>query len=147
MYRAEITVNNVLKHAAEFATVPECTNWITENQEYFPSGYVTNIVDITTARKKLKRFENAKARIDFGSAMMAEIVAINEERLELGLLTDAQFVAMLNDATLFKIERLLWNGSLTSAKALIDAMDDTHFNAAQKEYISNKIANFLLTLG
>jgi hypothetical protein len=147
MYRAEIKKDNVLKHACDFTTVPECENWVIQNAEYFPEGYVAEIIDMSAINKKIKRIEQAKSRIDFGSSVMAEIVAINEERKELGLLTDEQFLAMLNDPVLFKIERLLWNGSLLSAKSLIDAMDDTHFNAANKEYISNKIATFLLTLG
>jgi hypothetical protein len=146
MYRAEIKKDSMLKHAAEFETVPECEAWITENYDYFPIGFVAEIIDVAAIKRKEKRVRDATARIEFGASIMAEIVAINEERLELGLLSEAQFTAMLNDPILYKVERLLWNGSLMSAKTLVEAMDDTHFNAAAKEYIVTKIAQFLLKL-
>jgi hypothetical protein len=147
MFRAEIKKDGILKHAAEFKTVPECTDWIAENAEYFPEGYIADIIDLTAIIRKQNRISNAKSRIDFGSELMAEIVAINEERFELGVLTPATFQAMLNDPILFKIERLLWNGSIVSAKTLIQNIDETYFNSTHKEYLIDRMDAFLLSIG
>lgn len=147
MYRAEIKKDGILKHAAEFKTVPECTTWIEENAEYFPEGYVAEIIDLTAIKQKEKRIKTARSRIEFGAELMAETVAINEERFELGLLSPETFAAMLADPTLFKIERLLWNGSIKSAKTLIQNIDDTFFTSSHKQYLIDRMDAFLISIG
>jgi hypothetical protein len=147
MYRAEIKKDNVLTNYCEFPTVPECDAWIAENNDYFPAGYVSQIIDISALRRKQRRIELGRKRIRFGADVISEIVAINEERLELGIMTEDQFTALLNDPLLFKIERLLWNGSIVTAKTLIESMPDTHFNSTHKQYILDLINEFLTSIG
>jgi hypothetical protein len=147
MFRAEIKKDGVLTNYSEFKTLPETEAWISENAEYFPQGYTAEIIDVSAIKRKEKKVSQAMAKIDFGAQIMAEIVAINEERLELGALTEEQFTAMLQDPLLYKIERCLWNGSLQTSKALMINVSDTFFTAFHKEYIIDKIDTFLISLG
>lgn len=144
MFTALIKKENQITNYSEFKTLPEAEAWIADNYDYFPSGFVAEIIDVSAIKRKEKRIARGKARIEMGAQIIAEIVAINEERLELGVLTDEEFMAMLNDPILFKIERLLWNGSLESAKSMIQAMPETYFNSVQINYILDMINNFLL---
>lgn len=146
MFKVEIKKNNELTNYSEFSTVPECESWVSDNQLYFPEDYTAEIIDISQVVKKQNLISLAKKRIEFGSDIISEIIAINEERLELGTISDEQFTAMLEDPLLFKIERLLWNGSIMTAKTLIQSMSDDYYNAAQKEYILDKMVAFLISI-
>ena len=146
MFRVDIKKDGSVTNFSSFDTVPDCEAWISENYNYFPEGFQAQIIDISQVIKKQKRLAQAKKRIDFGAEIISEIIAINEERLELGTMTELQFQAMLSDPILFKVERLLWNGSIMSAKTLIQSMNDEHYNSNQKEFILDKINAFLISI-
>lgn len=78
----------------------------------------------------------------FGATVIAQVYAYNEANLTSGALTSAQFTAMLADTTLSNIERLLWNGSLNTALALITSYSttlQTYFSSAQVTAIVSMI--------
>lgn len=147
MFRVDIKVEGIVKYTSKWPTVPECTAWVAENYDAFPQGYVAEIVDISAVIRRLGKKKNALLRLDMGVDIISDLIVINEERFELGQLSQEQFVAMLNDPTLYKIERLLWNGSLKLAKSMIEAVPDTYYTALHKEQIITKISTFLLSIG
>ena len=147
MFKVSIkNTNNVETNAAQFSSISEGAAWIEENHDFFPEGYTYETIDITEIKRKEKALEAARASIAFGAEIISQINMLNGERYAAGLLTDAQFGAMMNDPALFKIERLLWNGSMKTALMLIELQDETYFSSNDKLMIINKIENFLSSL-
>ena len=84
-----------------------------------------------------------KACQEFGAELIAWVHSVNEAKA----LTIEQFQAILNDATLAQIERCLWNGSVKTAKILIQAMQPGLFSQEEKDAILAKIDAFLSAHG
>lgn len=110
----------------------------------FPAEFEIEYVDITAevaaANVKIRGLTSQSA----GAEIIAAVWALNEVKLEAGTLTAQQFQAILADQSLALIERLLWNGSLRSAKSLIQAYAGDLFTVDEKTLIvaliDNKIA-------
>lgn len=64
-----------------------------------------------------------------GAQVIARVAAVNESKLAAGSMTQQQFTALLADQNMANIERLLWNGSLVTAKAMISALDNTYYSS------------------
>jgi hypothetical protein len=146
MFKAIIkNSQNVNTNEATFRTRPEAETWgqVVLNTKPNNQGFSLSIIDNSEGVRKQRRILNARKRLDFGIDLMVEILAINEERLELGLLTEGQFQAILSNPVLANIERLIYNGSIGTARSLIASLDDIYFNSVQKEYILEKIDSFL----
>lgn len=109
----------------------------------FPDEFTITQTDITAevAVRNLVKYSN-KAQ-SFGSQILADVFALNDSKA----LTSAQFDAVLDDATLGKIERCLWQGSIVKAKELIQTLDETFFTTAEKSAIVAKIDAFLTANG
>ncbi len=109
----------------------------------FPDEFTVTVTDITAevATRNLVNY-SAKAQ-SFGSLILADVFALNDAKA----LSSAQFDAVLADATLAKIERCLWQGSLVKAKELINTLDETFFSTAEKSAIVSKIDAFLTANG
>jgi hypothetical protein len=141
MFKVEIKKDNLITNYSEFKTVNDCMTWIDENKDYFPDGFLSEIINIT----ELKQFQSDEAKglknQEIGRIVLAKIYAINAQKTRLNLLTSEQLTAMLSDNTLKTVERLLLNGSLSSALALIQAMPDQHFNSENKQMILDYINN------
>jgi hypothetical protein len=140
MFKVSIkSLQNVETNAAEFKSVPECESWVKENHDYFPEGYTSQIINIA----QILKFEQAKRKglknQNIGREVLAIIYAINDEKTNLGLLTQENLSALLNDPTLKVIERLLLNGSLGSATQLITNVPDSYFSAENKQLILDYI--------
>jgi len=86
-----------------------------------PSGYTITSTDITAQIAMQQAVAKAMSDQDTGARIVANVAAINEQMLGAGTMTQGQFNALLADSTISNIERLLWNGSLVTAKALINA--------------------------
>jgi hypothetical protein len=69
---------------------------------------------------------------------MAEIRALNESKV----LTAAQFEILISDVNLERIERLLWNGSFKTAKALITMYSGLGFTETDKIKILTLTSQF-----
>lgn len=141
MFKVEIKKDNVITNYSEFKTVNECVQWVDENKDYFPAEFSSEIINIT----ELKQFQadEAKGLLNqrIGQTVLAKIYAINAQKTRMNLLSAEQLSAMLSDSTLKNVERLLLNGSLASAVALIQAMPDQYFNAENKQMILDYINN------
>ncbi len=106
---------NVVTPAVEaVAEVPA----VTHLEYQVPADYVVTQTDITAQVALQAAVQKGLQAQQVGAQVVATVYAINEQNLTSGALTSAQFTAMLADATINNIERLLWNGSLATALAL-----------------------------
>lgn len=80
--------------------------------------------------------------VTLGGSIIAKIRDINKAKLVSGAMSEAQFVAMMADPVYEKIERMIWNGSHSYAKALIQATDNTYYSADDKAEIINLIDQY-----
>jgi hypothetical protein len=139
MFKVEIKKDGVITNYSEFKTYVECEAWVLENHDYFPEGYVAEIINVTAEKSFAAAKSKGLKNQDIGRNVLAIIYAINDEKTKLGLLTPSILTALLQDPTLAIIERLLLNGSLGSAVSLITNIPDQFFNAENKELILDYI--------
>lgn len=139
MFRISIVKNNIETNAAEFETESQCKLWKDMNHDAFPSDYTYSIIN----QNEIKQFQADESKglkyQDIGRRVLAKIHAINVQKIRLGMLTTENIVAMLNDQTIVNIERLLLNGYLSRAQAMITAMPDNYFSSEHKQLILNYI--------
>lgn len=111
---------------------PEIPSVVTEYR--LPAEYSVQIEDITASLAAEQAVANGMKAQQIGAQVIAIVWAINESKN----LSGAEFQAMLADTSLQLIERLLWSGSLKTAKALIQT------NASLAEHFtSEEIAQVL----
>ena len=108
-----------------------------------PAEYSALKEDVTLQFTAKARAERGLKNQNFGASVMAQIYSLNEEKFEAGTLNTAQFQTMLQNTTLATIERLLWNGSIKTAKALIESLDTTFFSLQEKNFILSLINEYL----
>lgn len=106
----------------------------------FSQEFISEIVDISAEVEKQRAIEYGLKAQNFGALMIAKVNAINEAKN----LNSTQFNALLADQTLQNIERALWNGSMRTALALVNTLDNTFFTLEEKQEILNDITNFLI---
>lgn len=133
-----------------FNDLPSAQEWVTEEmtRPYWDPTYVVNYVTVdppaivppTTAQ--LLAIKGMQAQ-NFGAQVVAAVYALNEG----ASISQAQLEAMMADATLATVERLLWNGSLATARALIAGMPNTFFTADQITSILTLLDGFIAQLG
>jgi hypothetical protein len=85
-----------------------------------------------------------KAQQD-GATVIAAVYAINDPKLASGAMSLSDFQAMLSDTTLQQIERLLKNGSIGTAKAMISSIASTTTYFTSDEI--NQILGLITSLG
>lgn len=84
--------------------------------EYFiPAEYSITQEDITEQVEKENAIKLALQAQEKGARIIGRVWAINESKN----LSPEDFGAIINDETLARIERLLWSGSLKTAKILV----------------------------
>jgi hypothetical protein len=93
-----------------------------------PDQFVIAQSDISAQVAHDIAVEKGKACQDFGAKVIATVWALNEGKN----LSSTDFQAILADATLATVERLLWSGSLKTARAVIASYSGTAFSAAEK---------------
>lgn len=93
-----------------------------------PSEFEVVEEDITIELAKNQLIADGLARQSLGSQIIAKVYSINESK---GL-SAQDFSTMISDVNLERIERLLWTGSLRTAKMMIQALDDTYFSSQEK---------------
>jgi hypothetical protein len=101
----------------------------------YPAEFSVEYVDITTEVAAQAVKARGLGSQNAGAEIIAAVWALNEVKLEAGSLTAQQFQAILADQSLALVERLLWNGSLRSAKSLIQAYSGDLFSAEEKTLI------------
>ncbi len=100
-----------------------------------PANFTVEITDVTAEYAEKTAVALAKARRQAGEGVMDKVFAINMSKN----LSPQQFQALLQNPTLGAVERLLKNGSLATAKALIESMDETYYTGPEKASIISDI--------
>ena len=100
-----------------------------------PANFTVEITDVTAEYAEKAAVALAKARRQAGEGVMDKVFAINMSKN----LSPQQFQALLQNPTLGAVERLLKNGSLATAKALIESMDETYYTGPEKASIISDI--------
>ena len=99
--------------------------------------------DISSEIQERERVKFGKACQNFGAELIAWVHSLNEAKV----LSVEQFQAILQDPTLASIERCLWNGSIKTAKILVQSMQPGLFSKEEKEAVLAKIDQFLASQG
>lgn len=100
--------------------------------------YTVEQTDITAQVQQDTLIQDGKKRQDLGAAVIAKVYSINEGKN----ISQAAFAAMIADANLERIERMLWTGSLRTAKLMIQALDNTYFTTNEKSSILDLLADY-----
>ncbi len=118
-----------------FSSEQELNKWLdTERtRPYWKSEFTTEITDITPPviipdAKQIAIQKGLMAQ-QVGAECIAHVYALNEAKFTAGTLTTQDFQSILADPVLQQIERLLWNGSLASAKQMIQSYSSQFFSA------------------
>lgn len=113
------------------------------NGQNAQAGYVVTSTDVTAQANLQASIAKGLQCQTFGATIIAQVYAYNEANLGSGALTSGQFTAMLADTTIANIERLLSNGSLSTALSLINSYTatlETYFSSAQVSAITTAIS-------
>lgn len=116
----------VIEHEADDSG-PEASH-----MEYqLPAEYIIVSSDVSAQATLEAKTSEAMNNQSLGAWVIARVAAVNESKLSAGSMTQQQFMALLADQNMANIERLLWNGSLVTAKAMISALDHTYYSAPE----------------
>lgn len=96
---------------------------ITHTEYHLPAQYSVSQTDITAQWTLDQATQAALQNQNKGATVIARVAAINESKLAAATMSQQTFSALLQDTNVLNIERLLWNGSLVTAKALIQSTD------------------------
>jgi len=94
--------------------------------------------DITEKIDEQTRVNEGKNRQEIGASVIAKVYAINESKN----ISPEVFAALIADVNLERIERMLWTGSLRTAKLMIQALDNTYFTTQEKQSILDMLTNY-----
>jgi hypothetical protein len=109
---------------------------------FFGPDYFVSKTDVTAELDFEALWFKCEKRQAYGAKLVAFVFAVNQAKFEAGTLDAEKFQAFLSNSTLTLIERLLFNGSLDSAKALIQSLDTTYFSAGEKAQFIAKLDAF-----
>lgn len=111
---------------------------ITHQEYLLPAEWSYTTEDVTVQYQQDQLIADGKTRQELGAQVIAKVYAINESKN----LTPDQFNALMADTTLERIERLLWTGSLATAKLMIQALDNTYFTADEINSILSMLVDY-----
>jgi len=115
---------NIIKEAEAILIEPEKT-------VHYDADYTVEYEDVTVSVEKQKRRDRAIALQFEGMAIIAEIYLINEGKK----LTIKQFNEIFDSPILQKIERLIRQGSFSTARYFISKLDDSFYTNEEKQDI------------
>jgi len=141
MFRILVTdISNNLMAKGEFKTIEDAISWKTncienkvwgETSDYIASEPFSIDEEISAQQSKQESVE----ALNLGFEIVADIREINKAKIAAQTLDVA---ALLADPVVANIERALWNGSLDTAKALINGLQ-SFYSAEEKAPIVEKI--------
>lgn len=105
----------------------------------FSDDFTITQEDISSEIEQQNILQYAQKAQALGAEILSDVFVMNQSKA----LTSIQFDNILNDATLAKIERCLWQGSLVKAKELIMTLDESFFTTSEKNSIIAKIDAFI----
>ena len=100
-----------------------------------PDAFTIEITDVTAEYALNAAIELGLKRQEKGRAILAKVFAINGSKN----LSQEVFLTLLSSPVLANIERCLQNGSLTTAKSIIQGMDETYYTTQEKASIISDI--------
>lgn len=100
--------------------------------------YSIEQVDATNEIAQENLIQEGRKRQSIGAEVIAKVYSINESKQ----ITPEQFSAIMADSNLERIERLLWTGSLKTAKLMIQALDNTYFTNEEKQSILDMLTQY-----
>lgn len=100
--------------------------------------YTIEQMDITAQVNQENLLQEGRQRQELGAEVIAKVYSINESKQ----ITPEQFSAIMADSNLERIERLLWTGSLKTAKLMIQALDNTYFTNEEKQSILDMLTQY-----
>lgn len=103
-----------------------------------PDQFSIEIIDITQEEIKRQIEQDGLKRQQIGSQIMAKVFRINTQKN----LSIEQFELLMNDIQMARLERLIWNGSLGTAKLLIQNMNNTFFTNDEKNEILELLGDY-----
>lgn len=101
----------------------------TVTEHHFPAQFAIRSTDITAKLAAQQALDNGIRAQAVGATAIAQVYALNEAKFTAGTLTAQNFQTILADTTLQMIERLLSNGSLKTAKAMIQGYSSQFFTS------------------
>lgn len=101
-------------------------------EHHFLAQFTIVSEDVTAKLQAQHLLEKGLEAQSIGAMAVAQVYVINEQKFAAGTLSPTDFQAILADQTLAQIERLLYNGSLNTAKAMIQAYVSPYFSAQDK---------------
>lgn len=117
------------------------TNGVTVNTYNMPADYTITLTDISAQILTEQMIQKGLQAQQIGATCMAQVYAINEAKLAAGTITTANFEAILADTTLQQIERMLWNGSLASALAMLNTYTSPYYTFSDIATVTAIITN------
>lgn len=133
-------INETIEESVESAQIEILGQDVTIYK--FPSDFTVEQVDVTDEYNLTKKKNISLAAINLGADLMADIRTLNEIKLENQTMSEQDFVSLLANQDAFNIERALWNGSLVTAKTLIQAFSG-YYTTDEKNELIEKIDAFL----
>jgi hypothetical protein len=112
----------------------------TITEHHFEAEYAIEQSDVGAQLQLDQATNQAMINQSTGAFVVARVAAINESKLAAQTMSQQTFNALLADQNVANIERLLWNGSLITAKALIQSVNLSAY------YTSDEIAGILALL-
>jgi len=108
-----------------------------------PAEYTVVEEDMTAELAAIALANYSRACLVFGEEVIMWVHSTNDSKD----LTLEQMQAIFADPTLAAIERCLWNGSIQSAKVLVQGMQPGLFSQGEKDAVLAKIDAFLTLHG
>jgi len=108
----------------------------------FAGDYTVEQIDVSQQAALAKARQESILAIDLGMTVVAEIRALNKSKILAGTMTPQQFTALLQDQTAAAIERALWTGSFSTAKALVLSFAG-YYTDAEKQVILSKLDSLI----
>jgi hypothetical protein len=100
-----------------------------------PAEYTVEISDATAEYQAELDEQESREAIDLGVTIIAKVRTINKSKLRSGAWDAAKLQQLLVNQDLSNLERLCWNGTLSTAKALIQSLDNTFYSSQEKQEI------------
>jgi hypothetical protein len=91
--------------------------------------------DATAEYESARAYEETSEAIALGVTIITKVGTLNKKKLKNAEWDAAKFNSLLVNPTMANIERACWNGSLKTAKALIQSLDNTYYTESEKAEI------------
>ncbi len=124
-----------------FASLAEAQAWYSANTAFFPNPNTAEYADITADLLDLQRDKESEEALNVGAVILRDIRKLNRKKLKSGQMTEQVFNQLISSQSNAVIERLLRNGSLLSAKFLIEELNGVYTEQEITDVIAKIVAH------